>query len=218
LRGNTPNEQGIIFDWDGTLVNTRRALLASYRYAYRSQLGVEFPKNDEQFRRVVAMRLRESAAIYAGDKATQVAAAYDAYYNKEGYTKIRMYPGIRATIETLRGCGYPVGVATNKGLVRMQKDAEFLNLQGLFDVVVTAEDTVQRKPHPAPLLNAVERLGLKPEGCSYVGDYPGDVVAAKAAGMTSIAALWGFYTEEELRAERPDRLLGSPRSLLEIYQ
>jgi N-acetyl-D-muramate 6-phosphate phosphatase len=91
-------------------------------------------------------------------------------------------------------------------------------LEGLVDVIVTSEDTVQRKPHPAPLLKAAEKLELAPELCAYVGDYRGDIIAARDAGMVSVAVLWGgMFLPETLYEERPDYVIDSPEALLDIF-
>ena len=84
---------------------------------------------------------------------------------------------------------------------RVSADLDYLNMQGVVDNIVTSEDTVERKPHPAPLLKGAEKLGLRPAECAYIGDYEGDIIAAKAAGMVSVAALWGgmFLAEALLK-------------------
>ncbi len=208
----------VVFDWDGTVVDSREAMFLSYRNAFRTHLGIEFPKTDAEFRHIVKMRTAEMAAAYGGSKAAEVAESYNRFYNSEAYAGVRVFPGMVSTLEELRARGYRLGVATNKGVERLHKDMDHLDLRGLFDAVVAAEDTAERKPHPAPLLKAAEKLGIEPARCAYVGDFSGDVVAAKAAGMTSIGVLWGrIFPEEELRAQRPDYLLQSPQQLLEVF-
>ena len=71
-------------------------------------------------------------------------------------------------------------------------------------VIVTSDDTKERKPHPAPLLKAAEKLEMPPHLFAYVGDYAGDMLAARAAGMLAVAALWGgIFPRETLLAEHP---------------
>ena len=209
---------GVLFDWDGTVADTREAMFRSYRYAFHTHLGIEFPKTDVEFRNIVKMRTAEMADIYGGSAAAGVAEAYNHYYNSEAYAGVRAFPGMVSTLRELKARGYRLGMATNKGLERVLTDLNHLDLHSLFETVVTSEDTAERKPHPAPLLKAAERLGIDPARCAYAGDYPGDVMAAKAAGMTSIGVLWGrIFPEEELRTQRPDYLLQSPEQLLQVF-
>src|SRR5690348_2687476 len=80
-----PHLQGLIFDWDGTIVDSARAMFLSYRHAYKKHLGITFPRDDADFRRLVPMRLAESSARYGGTRAAEVAASYNWYYAAEGY-------------------------------------------------------------------------------------------------------------------------------------
>ncbi len=209
--------KAIIFDWDGTIVDSAKAMFLSYQYAYRKHLGIVFPKNEEEFRMLVPMRLDESSMKFGGEYAADVTFSYNWYYETEGYKTGRVFPGVRKMLYELRSRGYLIGVASNKSMGRVRTDIQFLNLEGLVDAFVTAEDTLERKPHPAPLLKAADKLGLPPEVCAYVGDYKGDIIAAREARMLSVAVLWGgIFPVESLYAERPDLVLAKPEDLLDI--
>jgi HAD superfamily hydrolase (TIGR01549 family) len=203
-----PHLQGLIFDWDGTIVDSAQAMFLSYRHAYKQHLGITFPRDDADFRRIVPMRLAESSARYAGTRAAAVAAGYNWYYAAEGYKNCRVYTGVREMLVELRQRGYGLGVASNKSRGRIEADIAFLGIDGLFDVLVTSEDTPERKPHPAPLLKAAQQLGLPPVALAYVGDYSGDIVAAHAAGMVAIGVGWGgIFPLDTLQAAQPDYMV-----------
>ena len=165
-------------------------MLLSYRHAYQKHLGITFPTNEEEFRGMIAMRLAESSATYGGEYAEQVAESYNQYYSTEAYKTGVIYLQMRETLLELSRRGYAVGVVSNKSRPRVSADIDYLNMRGVVDNIVTSEDTPERKPHPAPLLKGAEKLGLRPAECAYIGDYEGDIIAAKAAGMVSVAALW----------------------------
>jgi HAD superfamily hydrolase (TIGR01549 family) len=206
--------QGLIFDWDGTIVDSAQAMFLSYRYAYKKHLGITFPRDEADFRRLVPMRLAESSARYGGTRAAAVAATYSRYYEQEGYKMGRVYAGVREMLVELRRRGYGLGVASNKSRGRISADIAFLELDGLFDVLVTSEDTPERKPHPAPLLKAAQQLGRPPAALAYAGDYSGDIVAAHAAGMVAIAVGWGgMFPLDTLQAARPDYTVHGPDAL-----
>jgi pyrophosphatase PpaX len=112
--------------------------------------------------------------------------------------------------------GARLGVVTAKRLptVRLAFDV-IPELERYFDVVVGAEDTSRHKPHPDPILMALERLEAEPQDGAYVGDSPFDVRAAKAAGVRAVAVTWGrIHDEERLARERPDALVHTAEELL----
>jgi HAD superfamily hydrolase (TIGR01549 family) len=212
-----PHLQGLIFDWDGTIVDSAQAMFLSYRHAYKKHLGITFPRDDADFRRIVPMRLAESSARYGGPRAAAVAESYSWYYAAEGYKTGRVYAGVREMLIELRRRGYGLGVASNKSRGRIGADIAFLQLDGLFDVLVTSEDTPERKPHPAPLLKAAQQLGLPPAVLAYVGDYSGDIIAAHAADMVAIGVGWGgIFPLDTLQAARPDYMVHDPAALLAL--
>jgi HAD superfamily hydrolase (TIGR01549 family) len=210
--------RAVLFDWDGTIVDSAQAMFLSYRHAYEKHLGIVFPADDADFRTLVPMRLAESSAKFGGEKAADIAFSYNRYYEQEGYKTGRVYEGIREVLAELRKRGYPLGVASNKSWGRVGADVDYLELGGLVDAFVTSEDTVQRKPHPAPLLKLAEKLQVEPRYCAYIGDYRGDIIAAREAGMVSIAVMWGgMFPTDTLLAERPDHVIDRPEELLDLF-
>ncbi len=210
--------RGVLFDWDGTVVDSFQAMWAAQRYAYRQHVGIDFPRDAEEFRRVSPMRLAESTALYAGAHAAEVAASYIWYYTSEAYRLCTVFTGMREALLALRERGYRLGVVTNTSLARLSADLAYLQMEGVVDVLVTSDDTKERKPHPAPLLKAAEKLDLQPSAFAYVGDYAGDMRAARAAGMVAVAALWGgIFLSETLLAEQPDYAVQSPAELVALF-
>lgn len=210
--------RGLLFDWDGTIVDSYQPMFQSIRYAYKKHLDIIFPKDEEEFRKVSPMRLAESTALYAGEQADQVAESYLWYYMNEGYKAGRVFPGLREVLQELRRRGFLLGVVTNTSLRRMQIDMQYLHLDGAFDLIVTSEDTTERKPHPAPLLRGAEKAGLTAEQVAYIGDYPGDIIAARSASMVSVAALWGgIFLPETVLAEDPVYTAKKPEELLALF-
>jgi pyrophosphatase PpaX len=125
---------------------------------------------------------------------------------------------VEETLAELRRRGYLLGVASNKSRGRIDSDINYLALEGLVDEFASSEDTVQRKPDPAPLLKVAEKLDIDPALCAYVGDYSGDIIAAKAAGMVSVAVTWGgMFPVETLLAESPDYVINTVEDLLAIF-
>ena len=119
--------------------------------------------------------------------------------------------------DRLGSAGTKVAVVTSKRRVSVEMALEiFPGLRNVVDRFVTLEDTTQHKPHPEPLLRALELLGSIPkERAAYVGD-SFDVEAAKAAGLMSVAVSWGAFSEDALRASGPDHLVPDIRSAVDV--
>lgn len=216
--GSAADLKAVLFDWDGTIVDSSQAMFLSYRHAYEKHLGIVFPRDYDDFRQLVPMRLAESSAKFGGEKAADIANGYNEYYEQEGYKTGKVYEGVREVLTELRARGYLLGVASNKSWGRIGADIDYLGLQGLMDAFVTSEDTSQRKPHPAPLLRLAEKLEVEPQDCVYIGDYRGDIIAAREAGMMSIAVMWGgMFPTDTLLAEQPDHVVHRPKDLLDLF-
>jgi pyrophosphatase PpaX len=125
------------------------------------------------------------------------------------------YDGIEAALRALKADGRRLGIVTSKSHDAVDLAWGVLpTLRELFDVVIAAEDTERHKPDAAPLLEALRRLDAGTEGACYVGDAPFDMMAGRAAGLTTIAVTWGFFPPHELVSLEPDLVADTPTDLL----
>ncbi len=203
----------ILFDLDGTLVDTRAAVVECYSRVFRSRLDSDFPSPGLPMADLFAMRPPELFRMVAPDRVEELHAAYrDAYPQCTGHIKV--FDGIRAMVLALVADGRKVSLVTNKGLERTLIDLEVAGLPPeSFTAIVTAEDTVERKPHPAPILLGLTRAGATADEAVYVGDGPQDILAAQAAGMPVVAVSYGFYDTALLSTHAPDALVDDPAAL-----
>jgi phosphoglycolate phosphatase-like HAD superfamily hydrolase len=205
--------QHVLFDLDGTLVDTRAAVMACYTRVFRTRLESEFPPPDFPIADLFAMRPAEVFAIVAPDRTEELFTAYRDTYPL-CTDQVKVFAGIRDMILDLVDQGRSPSVVTNKGLERTLIDLAVANIEpSLFKAIVTAEDTVDRKPHPAPILLGLQRAGARPEDAVYVGDGPQDIIAARAAGLEVVAVTYGFYDRSVLSAHAPDALVASVEGL-----
>ncbi|MFI6710803.1 HAD family hydrolase [Nonomuraea sp. NPDC050478] len=198
--------RAVLFDLDGTLVDSRPAILDCYRAAL-----APVPQGWESLLelglgRVMRWRMREVMAEVAGELAPECVSRYERHYLEDGHRKVVLYQGAADMLDALRGQGLRLGIVTNKGRERTEHDLRHVHgardLLPLFDVVVTTEDTVERKPSPEPILHGLRRAGWTAGDCAYVGDGPHDAEAAIAAGTAFVGAGWGYYPDE-LASARP---------------
>lgn len=205
----------ILFDLDGTLVNTIPLILRSFRETFLA-LGIP-PRSDEDMLLLIGKPLREQALDLVPDRADEFFRTYQRVYDRYYQDMVREYPGVREALAGLKDRGYGLAVVTSKRYSNARRDLERYGLLSFLDTLVTAEDTVNHKPHPEPVLKALEELSAPPEEAVFIGDSPYDVHSAHAAGVRAGAAAWGPFPREVLEAENPDYWIPDPPSLLRIF-
>jgi pyrophosphatase PpaX len=200
-----------LFDLDGTLIDSEELILDSFRYATRTVLGAQ--PDDDELRRGIGQPLIAQMRSIAPTRADELFDVYVAHNRDRTADLLRSYPGVPEMLDRLRGAGRRLGVVTSKMRPSQELAFRTLGIENTFEVIVTVEDTPLHKPHPQPILHALELLGEEPADAVYVGDSPFDIQAARAAGVLSAAATWGIFTREELEAENPDVFYASPREV-----
>jgi HAD superfamily hydrolase (TIGR01509 family) len=205
--------QGVLFDWDGTLINSYSADSSAYLAMFR-EMGI--PWGLEELARHYSpnwYRVYRAAKLPRArwDEADR---AWRAQYAKHSP---RLIAGARQVLARL-GRVHRLGLVTSGDRDRVTQQLRAFRLTQLFGARVCSGDTLQKKPHPAPLRLAVRQLHLEPSACVYVGDSPEDLEMAKSAGVQAIAVLGPFPTEKRLRAARPEFLLESIRELPEVLK
>ena len=123
---------------------------------------------------------------------------------------------MEAALGRLKAAQRRLAIVTSKSADTTAMAFRAVKLRDYFDVVVTASDTAAHKPSPEPVLLALELLGARPERAVYVGDAPADMAAGKAAGVTTIAVVWGVFSRAALAVAAPDFTVDSPAALVEL--
>jgi phosphoglycolate phosphatase len=212
-------KKAVIFDLDGTLADTiddlagavnrmlaRRKLAEHDREEYKLLVG-------KGFRNLVTLALPEGLRTDAYIEAARAEASAD--YATTCLEETRPYPGVPELLGSLSSRGIPFAVLSNKPDELTKKVVRGL-FPGLGFALVRGESPeFPRKPDPASALDACGKLGALPGETLYLGDSGVDMMTAKAAGFTALGALWGFRSEDELRANGADALLTRPLDLLE---
>jgi pyrophosphatase PpaX len=208
----------ILFDLDGTLVDTIELILASYRHAFTAVRGAPLP--DELWLRGIGTPLMTQLRDLARDEAevSDLLAAYRGFAVAEHDRLIRRFDGVEDLLDRLAVRGSRVGVVTSKRRIGVDRALRACGLTDRFEVMVCAEDTQAHKPDPTPLLLGLERMGATAEQSLYVGDTVHDLVAGKRAGMWTAAALWGPFDRPALAPGEPDLWLEAPLDLLDQLQ
>jgi pyrophosphatase PpaX len=205
----------VLFDLDGTLIDSGPIILASMRHATRTILEREFA-DDELLAHVGGYGLDEQMRVFDDSRVDELVQCYRDH-NEPLHSELEWCRGIRPVLETFTEQGRALGIVTTKRRETVALAFAALPIERYFDVVVCLGDTRHHKPHPEPLLHALELLGRGPDEAAYVGDAPFDVAAAKAGGLFAVGVTWGgIHSRERLEAEGPDALIDDPEELLAV--
>lgn len=200
----------IVFDLDGTLVDSLPDIITSFQYAFES-LGLT-PPPSEQVRAQIGKPLEEMLTVFA-DASTvpRLAHAYRQYYPQHFMDTSRPFPGVPEVLIILREQGYKLVVATTKRSDIARAFVEALELEPFLDHV-QGTDGFPHKPEPEVIHRAVAAVGG--QGVWMVGDTTTDIMAGKAAGLKTYAVTWGTHDAATLAAVRPDVLCADLTTLL----
>jgi len=202
----------IVFDLDGTLVDSLPDIVASFRWAF-GEVGLQAPA-EAAVRAEVGLPLEAMYARFAPDEAvTALAAAYRRHYPQHFADRTRPFPGVPELLAALRAHGYATAVATTKRSAMALRLVDAMGLMGALDHV-QGTDGFAHKPAPDVVRRAL--AALQAEGRWMVGDTTHDVGAGKAAGLRTYAVTWGTHDAATLRAAAPDVLADDLRGLMPI--
>jgi HAD superfamily hydrolase (TIGR01509 family) len=207
----------VLFDWDGTLIDSRAALLAAWHESTEAVIGRRFPATAAEEREVFTLPGSEIWPRLSAD-ASQFEALADRFqqaYERSGEL-VRPIPGVAAALAELREAHVAIAVVTSKARRRYAVDARRTALEDLIDVAVCAEDAAATKPDPRPVAAALEILGTSAANALMVGDTAVDVAAGLGAGTAVAGVLWGASTGAELSDAGASILVADPRELVAL--
>ena len=205
----------VLFDLDGTLVDTLPLIEYSYRTLF--QENPQYGDLSEEAMRLLGLPL--TGILERLVPAADVPVFADEYmrlYREKHDELIRSYPGMLEAVAKVVQEGAVVGVVTSKARETTEWALDDMGLLGLVDVIITAEDVKSHKPSPDPILTAMRMLQAPRNGTLYVGDSPFDIQAARAAGVDVAAVTWGAFDKDDLKGLEPTYLLDEPGELIGV--
>jgi len=211
--------KAIIFDLDGTLVDSRGAYREAAEMAFASA-GQR--KVDARIVTEIPRRLEENLPIedlIMGAGVERFKEIYLGAYYRATAEKTRPFPNVAATLERLSSRAM-LAVTTRRNVpeVEVRRELAKFGLAKYFRKIVTSQDTLKPKPSPEALIKCAEHLGVRMSDCAVVGDSVIDVRAGKSAGALTVAVLTGIFTREELEREKPDLILQDVSELPEFLE
>ncbi|MGI2855766.1 HAD family hydrolase [Shewanella algae] len=212
--------QGILFDLDGTLVDTAEDLTEALALALASH-GVSIEDKRKLLRTLAShgsLAMVQAAVPQASvEEQEHLRQAMLREYGAVNGQKACLFEGIEALLDSALSRALPLGIVTNKPARFTRPLLERIGLLKRFDAVISADTTLYRKPHPAPMLLGAQQLGCAPERILYLGDAERDIAAAQAVNMPSAIALWGYLAAEDNPADwGADWQLNHPQAVMSL--
>ena len=205
-----------LFDLDGTLIDSIELIMESFRHTMRTHLG-RVPA-DERWRAGFGRPLQAQLARFA-ERETDVEAMAATYrvHNREHHDRlVRPYAGIREALDTLRHQDATLAIVTSKTRDLAWRGLRHCGLDEFFEVLIGVDDVTEFKPHPAPVLAALDRVDADPVSTVFIGDSPHDVESGYAAGVRTAAVRWGPFAAESFAAKAPHYWLEQPADIPDL--
>lgn len=201
-----PRPHAVLFDLDGTLVDSIALLIACMNHTFEGRAAR--PTEDEWIAGLgTPLPAQLTPFITSEDDRKALITRYREFQNEQHDRLMATYPGVSETLAALKEAGHPMGVVTSKGNAMMDRGLRHIGADKYMRVAIGFDSCSLHKPDPFPVLLAVGKLGYTPRESVFVGDSPHDIKAGNAAGVVTVAALWGPFTREMLEPHEPAHFL-----------
>ncbi|WP_409343930.1 pyrophosphatase PpaX [Paenibacillus sp. MBLB4367] len=205
----------ILFDLDGTIVNTNELIIASFLHALEGQTPQ--PVGREHIVPNMGRPLVEQMRYFSGrEQVDDLVNVYREYNVRRHDELVEEFPYVREVLAGLHASGIRMGVVTSKIRLTTEMGLKLLGLNEYLDTIVTVEDVAEPKPSPEGILRAMGELGAERTSTLMVGDSQYDILAAQNAGVKAAGVAWTLKGEAFLQGYKPDYMLHDMRELLAI--
>lgn len=205
----------ILFDLDGTIIDTNELIIESFLHALKGVVPDTFGR--EHIIPKMGLTLKHQLQLFSGrEDVDDLMKAYREYNLRKHDDMVSLFPGVAETVPALRAQGLKLGIVTTK---MRQTTERALKLLGIYDdmgVIVTLDDVENAKPHPEPVLKAIGALGSEPAGTIMVGDSPADIESARRAGAMPVGVAWSLKGGQVLKDAGAEHVIGEMRQLFTL--
>jgi len=209
----------VLFDFDGTIMNTNHVIINSWQHTFRTVEGKERPEEEiiKTFGEPLQVTMEKVLPQIPAEEGISI---YRSYHYDNFTDLIHVFPGVLELIRELKNRAYKVGLVTSRLLHTTSIGLQKYDMEKYFDVIVTCEDTDKHKPDPEPVRIALDRLDSEPEEAIMLGDSMFDILCARNAGVKAALVSWALaVTEDEKTGENaPDYIIEEALDLFKILE
>ncbi|QHZ45466.1 pyrophosphatase PpaX [Bacillus sp. NSP9.1] len=204
----------VLFDLDGTLINTNELIIASFLHTLDHYAPGRYQREDVLS--FIGPSLYETFSSIHPDQTDEMIRMYREFNHQMHDELVTEYETVYETLERLRAEGYKLGIVTTKLRDTVNMGLKLTGLDAFFETVVTLDDVERPKPDPEPVLLALSKLDSRPAEAIMIGDNYHDILAGKHAGTKTAGVAWTIKGEESLAKHHPDYMLSKMSDLLQI--
>ncbi len=205
-------KKAILFDFDGTLINTHDLIIEGFNQLSQKYRGTTFSAKDHVS--ILGKPLDQQIRHICPFHFDEAIESFKQWYAVNHDLHAKGYEEIEDVLLILKSDGYRLGIVTNNSQQGMSVGLKLLGFEKYFEVIITRDEVSECKPSPEGILKALSYLDVCPNECLYVGDSSADILAARAAGVTPILVGWTALSHEQIRALSPVDLIESPYEIL----
>ena len=207
----------IIFDFDGTIMNTNEVIMQSWQHTYMVLEGKERPRNEilKSFGEPLKLSMEKA---FPNKDAEEAMSIYRGYQKNNFDDVVTVFDGIPELIKKLNKEGYKIGIVTSRTRESTIRGLENYELEKYILEIVSCEDTLKHKPDPEPMNIVLRRFGTKPENAIMIGDSRFDIQCAHNAGVKAVMVSWAeaMSLEDMKGSSKPDYILQEANDLFDI--
>lgn len=206
----------VLFDLDGTLINTNDLILKSFKHTFKTMLDLE--PTEEEITMNYGRPLQEIFKSYDENRIEEMINCYRKINLELHDDECKEFADVDLMLQTLKNKGIKIGVVTSKKSDMAERGAKLMGIFKYFDTFITPEVTIKHKPEGEPVLKACENLGVSPSEALMVGDSPYDILAGKNAGAKTCGVKYTALPIEKLQESKPDFYVDKPLEILELVE
>lgn len=208
--------KAVLFDLDGTLIDTNELILSSFKKAFKEVLDIEVP--EKEITMLFGRPLVQTLGKYSESKLEELIKTYRDYNESNHDQMCRSFDGVKEMLEELKEMGVKLGIVTSKREHLAKRGMKISGILDIMDTVITPESTEKHKPNPDPALKACELLKVNPNEAIMVGDATYDILCGKSAGCKTIGVSYTSIPIKELQRVEPDYFVDEPMAIVEIVK
>lgn len=195
-------KKAVLFDLDGTLLNTNNLIIESFKHTYRKHLNLEV--EDDEIIQCFGEPLTQTLKRYSENNLEEMIDTFRRY-NYENHDKMTsIIEGVEDTLEALKAKKHKIAVVTSKREIMVKKGLHLFGIEKYFDAIITPEMTDYHKPNPEPIYRACNDLNISPKNSIMVGDSAFDILCGKNAGSETCLVNYTLLNKEEIKRYKPD--------------